>query len=556
MLLLLAIPAISRGADEIDKLVRRRLSPGAVALLVRHTRDPRIAARLKSALADENGGVRGAAARVVAVGAMAGLLSDLKEVLSKETDADAAQEQIRALCAIGGQATDPEALTAAGRFAPRLDGSTARLLARLRGAENLTLYFTSLRGLKLSQSDRKAFFRHLVNRSGPDVLAVAGSMAISNAAVKDWEAVLAVAAEREAPLDQGVLIAALRGEEPVFRGEAAWYMAKTYRRKPPENPERILEAVSDEKAPSSDPEQRFGAEILRRVLGKPAVEDESWIACLDTNPNCHLDSDFIESPLVELLTERERVALLRRNEAHRPPEARSSRNGPRSNTGGPARRPARIENEEGERIDLRLVSGLPKGTSEDLLSVGGCRSNVRVRWYSVADIEFGPHGLPQHVRLLGASSDQDCQRTAETIFLMAAAPDDGDAGSGRGTYLSLFDTECLICGEESAPLAASGAKAEVVRVRAKVVAPKLEKKVEPFYPLEARKQLQEGVSIYEAIISTTGCVRQVRLLKSSYPILDMVGMEAIARWRYRPAMLDERPIPVYLTVTVTYNLRK
>jgi TonB family protein len=80
--------------------------------------------------------------------------------------------------------------------------------------------------------------------------------------------------------------------------------------------------------------------------------------------------------------------------------------------------------------------------------------------------------------------------------------------------------------------------------------------VEPFYPVEARKQLQEGVSIYEAIIAPTGCVREVRLQKSSYPILDMVGMEAIARWQYRPATLEGRPVPVYLTVTVSYRLRK
>jgi hypothetical protein len=31
-------------------------------------------------------------------------------------------------------------------------------------------------------------------------------------------------------------------------------------------------------------------------------------------------------------------------------------------------------------------------------------------------------------------------------------------------------------------------------------------------------------------------------------------MEAIARWRYRPATLNGRAVSVYLTVTVTYNL--
>src|SRR5204863_10021872 len=115
--------------------------------------------------------------------------------------------------------------------------------------------------------------------------------------------------------------------------EAAWYMAKTYRKRPPQNAQQLLEAVG-EGTPVPDAELRFGAEMLRRVLGKPPVEDEGWIACLETNPNCHLDSDFLESPLVELLTERERAALLARNEAKRPPEARSNRSNSAPKTGG------------------------------------------------------------------------------------------------------------------------------------------------------------------------------------------------------------------------------
>src|SRR5436305_1151896 len=50
--LLLVIPATSRGADEIDKLLQRRLSPGVVALFARHMNDPRIVARLKDTLSE------------------------------------------------------------------------------------------------------------------------------------------------------------------------------------------------------------------------------------------------------------------------------------------------------------------------------------------------------------------------------------------------------------------------------------------------------------------------------------------------------------------------
>ena len=122
-------------------------------------------------------------------------------------------------------------------------------------------------------------------------------------------------------------------------------------------------------------------------------------------------------------------------------------------------------------------------------------------------------------------------------------------------YLALFDPDCLVCNEEgTAPAAADSRDPAVVRVRGKVVAPRINNRVEPLYPEEARRQHQEGINIYEAIISSTGCVREIRLLKGSHLLLDLTGMEAIARWRYRPATLGGRPVSVFLTVTVTYAL--
>ena len=51
-------------------------------------------------------------------------------------------------------------------------------------------------------------------------------------------------------------------------------------------------------------------------------------------------------------------------------------------------------------------------------------------------------------------------------------------------------------------------------------------------------------------------MRDLRLLKSSTPTLDVVGMEAVSRWKYAPAPLNGRTVRVYLTVTVTYRLNR
>jgi TonB family protein len=296
-----------------------------------------------------------------------------------------------------------------------------------------------------------------------------------------------------------------------------------------------------------DPELRFGSELLRRVLGKQPIEDNAWIACLDSNPECHLDSDFIESPLVDYLTPRERDAITKRNEANLPADAKAARK--------PAAAVPRLA--QSDELALRLVTGLPRGLAQDLIRTGGCESTPNRRWISSAAIEFRSDGLPKHVSLVGTPPSTECRQVAETIFLMAMAPSDIPAPNKfRYLYVTLFDADCLACNEVTElPSDSAASPAQVYRVRAHVVRPKVKDKAQPIYPLEARKQKEEGVSIYEAVISRTGCVRDIRVLQSSYPLLDVSGMEAIAHWRYAPATLDGRPVSVCLTVTITYSLK-
>lgn len=95
---------------------------------------------------------------------------------------------------------------------------------------------------------------------------------------------------------------------------------------------------------------------------------------------------------------------------------------------------------------------------------------------------------------------------------------------------------------------------EPLRVGGEVKAPQLINKVEPGYPEAARKARMEGVVILEAIITASGSVEEVKILKSVNPLLDASAQRAVSQWRYRPATLNGRAVRVYLTVTVTFNL--
>jgi TonB family protein len=90
-----------------------------------------------------------------------------------------------------------------------------------------------------------------------------------------------------------------------------------------------------------------------------------------------------------------------------------------------------------------------------------------------------------------------------------------------------------------------------------IEAPKLIHRVEPAYPAKARQERLEGVVIMEAIITTEGVVSDVKVFRSPFETLTKHAVHAIRQWRYKPAFCRDlgKPIPVYLTVTMTFNLR-
>jgi periplasmic protein TonB len=94
-----------------------------------------------------------------------------------------------------------------------------------------------------------------------------------------------------------------------------------------------------------------------------------------------------------------------------------------------------------------------------------------------------------------------------------------------------------------------------MRITAEVKQPVLVTKVEPPYPEIARKARIQGVVILEAVITKTGTVEEVKVLRSLHPILDQAAINAVKQWRYQPATLNGRPVKVYFTVTVKFTLR-
>jgi protein TonB len=83
-----------------------------------------------------------------------------------------------------------------------------------------------------------------------------------------------------------------------------------------------------------------------------------------------------------------------------------------------------------------------------------------------------------------------------------------------------------------------------------------ETKVPPLYPELARVARIEGRVVLQAVICTDGSVTDLEVLRCSHPKLgfEEAAVDAVRQWRYKPALLDGRPVEVYFTVLVDFEL--
>ena len=75
----------------------------------------------------------------------------------------------------------------------------------------------------------------------------------------------------------------------------------------------------------------------------------------------------------------------------------------------------------------------------------------------------------------------------------------------------------------------------------------------PVYPETAKIDGIEGSVVMEAIISTDGSVKHVHVLQGDSH-LRSAAVEAAYKWRYRPYLLNGRPVDVETTITVDFEL--
>jgi len=78
-------------------------------------------------------------------------------------------------------------------------------------------------------------------------------------------------------------------------------------------------------------------------------------------------------------------------------------------------------------------------------------------------------------------------------------------------------------------------------------------RVEPEYPEVARQQNIQGSVILDVHIGADGAVQEVRVA-SGPPLLAQAASDAVKQWKFKPRLINGRPVEMQTRVTLNFRL--
>jgi TonB family protein len=136
----------------------------------------------------------------------------------------------------------------------------------------------------------------------------------------------------------------------------------------------------------------------------------------------------------------------------------------------------------------------------------------------------------------------------------AAAPSNGPGkggGAGTGDGVGLGSGS----GPGIGPGTGGGTGGGPYRPGAGIVAPRLLREVKADYTEEARRRGVEGEVLLEIVITRTGSVGDVKVLRRLDSGLDQRAIQAVRQWQFAPATRQGAPVDVIVEVGVEFKLR-
>jgi TonB family protein len=95
-----------------------------------------------------------------------------------------------------------------------------------------------------------------------------------------------------------------------------------------------------------------------------------------------------------------------------------------------------------------------------------------------------------------------------------------------------------------------------IRIGGAVAQSNLTAKLQPVYPVAAKRAGVQGTVELEITVTKDGIPAELRVLRSPSDDLSESALEAVRQWRYRPTLLNGSPVEVVSTVVVNYTLTR
>lgn len=77
--------------------------------------------------------------------------------------------------------------------------------------------------------------------------------------------------------------------------------------------------------------------------------------------------------------------------------------------------------------------------------------------------------------------------------------------------------------------------------------------VRPVYPAEAKRRHIEGTVILRVVITKTGEIRDVEVLKGD-PLLIRPALSVVKTWRYSPCIINSEAVELRTSLDINFNL--
>jgi TonB family protein len=130
----------------------------------------------------------------------------------------------------------------------------------------------------------------------------------------------------------------------------------------------------------------------------------------------------------------------------------------------------------------------------------------------------------------------------------SGGPGSNGFGSGTGSGIGSGN------GSGYGPGSGGGVGGGVYQIGGDVSQPVPIYKLEPEYSEEARKAKYSGTVVLSVVIDANGNTRDIHVIRPLGLGLDEKAIEAVAKWRFRPAMKNGRAVAVQAQVEVNFRL--